>query len=263
MIRHFLLLLSLLATPVIAADAGLPSKEKFHLFLLAGQSNMAGRGKVDDEGRKAQPGIHALNKDLAWQPATDPLHWDKPAAGVGVGKPFAAIIAARQPGISIGLIPAACGGSSIDSWTPGGYHDQTKSHPYDDALARARRAQQDGVLKAILWHQGESDSGPAKAAQHEKKLTALIARFRSDLNEPDLPFIIGQLGQFPARPWNEGRKTIDAAHQAVARQDPRVRFVTTEDLTSHDDLHFDTPSLRILAQRYAEAYLDILAGKPR
>ncbi len=246
--------------PALAADAPvkLPARENFHLFLLAGQSNMAGRGKLDDAARKPDPRILSLGKGGEWQPAVDPLHWDKPAAGTGIGKPFAEIVAAKNPAITIGLIPAACGGSPIASWAPGQFFSQTKSHPYDDAIARAKRAMKDGTLKAILWHQGESDSDPKAAPAHEKQLTELIARFRAELNAPDLPFIIGQLGRFPAKPWSEHREAVDAAHRAVAAKVKNVRYVAAEGLTSiGDDLHFDTPSLRTFAKGYADAYMQI------
>jgi hypothetical protein len=44
------------------------------------------------------------------------------------------------------------GGSGIDAWAPGAYFADTKTHPYDDALARARVAQQTGTLAGIIWH---------------------------------------------------------------------------------------------------------------
>lgn len=114
-----------------------PAKEAFHLFLLAGQSNMAGRGKVDPQDRVPTPGVLMLDKARTWVPAVDPMHFDKPIAGVGLGRAFAARIAESNPGTTIGLIPVAAGGSPIDTWRPGGYHDQTKSRPWDDAAHRA------------------------------------------------------------------------------------------------------------------------------
>jgi hypothetical protein len=257
----FLLAFALLFSSSRAEEVKLPAKENFHLFILAGQSNMAGRGKVDDEGRKAHPRIFALNRQNAWQPAVDPLHWDKPAAGAGLGKPFAEIVAEKNRGVTIGLIPTACGGSPIRTWEPGGFWKQTKSHPWDDAIARAKRAMQDGTLKAILWHQGESDATAEDAVIYEEKLESLIARFRAELNVPALPFIIGQLGRFPRKPWDAHRERVHAAHQAIAKRVKNVRFVSAEGLGSiGDDLHFDTAALRAFAKGYAEAYLEMTAA---
>lgn len=243
-----------------AADAvQLPAKEKFHLFILAGQSNMAGRGKVAAEDRKVHPRVLALGKDGKWKPAVDPLHWDKGSAGVGLGKSFAIAIAEKNKGITIGLVPTACGGSSISTWKPGGYHGQTRSHPYDDAIKRTKGAMKVGTLQGILWHQGESDSGPKAAGVHGEKLNALITRFRKDLNTPQLPFIIGQLGQFKTRPWNESRKKVDAAHQAAAKADKFVGFVASDGLTPRsDNTHFDSKSVREFGRRYAAEYLSVV-----
>ncbi len=252
-------LLSLFAITASAREApGLPDKKDLHLFLLAGQSNMAGRGKPDAGAKITNPAILSQDKAREWKIATDPLHWDKPAAGTGIGRPFAEIILRKEPGITIGLIPTACGGSPIDTWLPGKYWGQTKSHPWDDSIAAAKRAMKDGTLKAILWHQGESDSNAEDAPGYEAKLEDLIQRFRKELDAPDLPFIIGQLGRFPAKPWDASREQVDAAHQAVAKRVKNVRFVPIPDPSSiGDNLHFDTPTLRRFAEGYAAAYLEM------
>ncbi|MBC8290328.1 MAG: sialate O-acetylesterase, partial [Planctomycetes bacterium] len=175
-----LFFVALIAGRAFAADLP-PDREKFHLFLLVGQSNMAGRGKVTDEDRKPIPGVFMLTKSGEWKPAVAPLHFDKKVAGVGIGREFAKQIAKANPDVVIGLIPCAAGGSPISSWEPGGYHGQTKSHPYDDTIRRAKTALNSGVLKGILWHQGESDSKPKLADVYEKKLHELIARLRKEL----------------------------------------------------------------------------------
>lgn len=156
-------------------------KETVHLFLLAGQSNMAGRGTVSEEDRSVHPRVFMLSKDWKWVPAVDPIHYGKKGAGVGPGKSFAVALAEQDEEMVIGLIPAACGGSPISTWEPGGYHKQTKSYPYDEALERTRCAMQDGVLKGTLWHQGESDCRPEAAAGYQDKLKQLICRFRRDI----------------------------------------------------------------------------------
>ena len=157
---------------------------------------MAGRGTVEAEDKKPHPRVLMLNKEGQWVPAADPLHFDKSAAGVGVGKTFAIQIAEASPGITIGLIPCAVGGSPIDAWKPGVLYAATKSHPWDDTVKRAGLALKSGVLKGILWHQGESDSSPKLAETYEVKLHQLIAGFRKEFNAPDVPFIAGQMGQF-------------------------------------------------------------------
>jgi Carbohydrate esterase, sialic acid-specific acetylesterase len=234
----------------------IPMKEDFQLFLLAGQSNMAGRGDVEPQDKQPLARVFALSKDGKWRPAADPIHYDKPSAGVGPGRAFAAVLAKGNTNISIGLIPAACGGSPISAWEPGAYFDQTASHPYDDAIKRARLAMKQGTLKAILWHQGESDCEKELAPVYKEKLEQLIARFRKDLDAPDLPVIVGQLGQFAGRPWTEYTRMVNEAQISVAKEMTNVAFVESNELTSKsDNLHFDARSQREFGERYASAYL--------
>jgi hypothetical protein len=238
------------------ATVKLPPKAQFHLFLLAGQSNMAGRGDVEPEDRVPLPNVLALDAAGRWVPAVDPLHWDKPAAGTGLARSFAVEYLRRHPGVTVGLIPAACGGSPISSWEPGQYFDQTQSHPYDDALSRARRAQEHGTLRGILWHQGESDRSPELAGRYESALTALLVRFRKDLGAQRVPVLLGQLGQFAgAGPWDEPSRRVDSAQRNVAANVPFAAFVPSDGLTSNaDNLHFDARSLREFGKRYAAAF---------
>jgi hypothetical protein len=242
--------------PGTAAGGNTPT---MHIFLLAGQSNMAGRGAVGDIDRSPHPRVRVLDAHDRWVPATEPLHFDKPKiAGVGPGLAFGKAIARACPGIEIGLVPVAVGGSSIETWVPGGRHAQTGSHPWDDAVRRLGIAARAGTLKAILWHQGEADSGPQKSQLYAERLDDLIGRFREVAGDPGLPFIVGQLGQF--KEWTPGRRTVDQAHRDVPVRVERARFVSSRGLTHKGDgTHFDAASARELGRRYATAYLD-LAG---
>jgi hypothetical protein len=261
-----LALACLLALDAAAADPAkpdLPSKDRFHLFLLVGQSNMAGRGKVEAQDQAVHPRVLMLTKDNRWAPAVDPLHFDKPGvAGVGPGRTFGIQVAEADPQITVGLVPCAAGGSPIASWEPGGYHSQTKSHPYDDALRRARIALESGTLKGILWHQGESDGQPEKAEVYQDKLHALIARFRRELSAPEVPFLAGQMGQFSEQPWSDAKKLVDKAHQDLPERAPNTAFVNSDGLAHKgDQVHFDAKSYRELGKRYAKAYLAMAAAQ--
>ncbi|MES2176771.1 MAG: sialate O-acetylesterase [Gemmatimonadota bacterium] len=232
---------------------------RMQLFLLAGQSNMAGRGTVEAVDRIPHPHIVMLDRNLAWVPAVDPVHFDKPVAGVGPGRSFALALASANPSIRIGLIPAAVGGSPISSWEPGALDAATRTHPYDDALARARAAMKDGDLAAILWHQGESDTGERLAPLYEQKLRVLIDRFRKDLGKPDLPILVGQLGRFDGAPWSASKSLVDAAHRKVAADVPHAAFVSSAGLKDKGDTtHFNSAAARELGMRYAEAYFRLV-----
>lgn len=217
---------------------------------------MAGRGDIEAEDLVVHPRIFMLNRDLEWVPAVAPLHFDKPMAAVGPGLSFARALVERDPELVIGLIPTAVGGSPITAWEPGEVYAETGAKPYDDALVRTRRAMQDGELRAVLWHQGESDANPQAAPLYEARLRTLIGRFRSEFGNPDLPVLIGQLGQWPEKPWDDSWKMVDQAHRDIAASVPGVRFVSAEGLAHKGDvLHFNSAAARELGRRYAAAYL--------
>jgi hypothetical protein len=220
----------------------------FHVYLLIGQSNMAGRGAPDAESKRINERILMLDSQNRWLPATDPVHFDKPeAVGVGPAIGFANGMLEKDSKIKIGLIPCALGGSPIKVWEPGAVY-LNKFHPYDDAIARAQLAMKRGVLKGILWHQGESDNDSVRAAAYIQKLTILIHRLRSDLKQPSLPFVAGEIGYF--NKTDHINKVIDQLPGQVAH----TAVVSADGLTHKGDhLHFDTPSARELGKRYATA----------
>ncbi|MFO1481913.1 MAG: sialate O-acetylesterase [Verrucomicrobiaceae bacterium] len=253
--KYFFLLLAFI-TSATAQGVSHPAKDQFHLFLLVGQSNMAGRGVVEEQDKTPHSRVLMLSKDGKWVPATDPMHFDKPAAGVGLGKTFGQIVAEANPDVTIGLIPCAVGGSPIDAWKPGVFYPPTKSHPWDDMVKRVEAALPAGTLKGILWHQGESDSTAKDAPVYEAKLHDLIKRLRELVKVPDVPFIAGQMGKFDGVPWNPEKEIVDKAHQSLPNKVPHTAFVSAEGLKHKGDkVHFDAASYRELGKRYADAYL--------
>ena len=162
------------------------------LVLLAGQSNMSGRGYLTENDVSKLPEITALRWDKVWIPAVDPFNYDRinqlglndsedpfeenaldvnnqRRCGVGPGRTFAKLMQEKFPGSEIGLIPVAVGGTAIGAWLPGGADKYSDRHPYDDALAMARHAMQSGQIEVILWHQGESDA-KFKTPDYKEKL---------------------------------------------------------------------------------------------
>lgn len=227
----------------------------FWIFLLVGQSNMAGRGDVAGVDSQVHPRVVMLDQNDTWQPARDPLHFDKPIAGVGPGLSFGKVLAGSYPEVRIGLVPCAAGGSRIEAWTPGGYHDQTDSYPYDEALRRTRRALQDGVLMGILWHQGEGNSKVEHFDGYEDKLVDLIRRFRSELSVPGIPVVMGELGVFTYEDRPLCRE-INFIFHTIADSDPNAAVVSADGLSCKaDSIHFDAASARELGRRYARAWI--------
>jgi len=225
----------------------------FHIYLLAGQSNMAGRGIVDSASKQMDAHIFMLNKSNEWVPATDPVHFDKSVAGVGPAISFAKEMIQNSPNAKIGLVPAAVGGSPIRVWEPDSMFIGV--HPYDDAIKRTEAAVQKGVLKGILWHQGESDNSPQGAEVYLSKLTVLIQRFRTVFHNNTLPFVAGELGYFHKDHINKVLAKLPAAVAFTA-------VVSAEGLTANpDNIHFNTASARALGKRYASKMLALLQAK--
>lgn len=242
MLRHLAPFIALAMTIPSAFAHSAP--DRMELFLLIGQSNMAGRGPIGPEDRVPHPRVFMLRKDFTWAPAVDPLHFDKPAlTGVGLGSTFGRVIADKHPDAVIGLIPAAFGGSALDEWTPGQPH-------YIDAVRRAREAMQRGRLVGILWHQGETDADKHLEATYAARFATMIAQLRSDLGAKDVPVIVGELGRYRAV-----HARMNAVLATLPQSVPHCAFVSSEGLKDKGDtLHFDTPSLHEFGRRYAAAW---------
>jgi hypothetical protein len=227
------------------------SSKPMELYLLIGQSNMAGRGAVDSHSQITSEAIMMLDKTNNWVIAKDPLHFDKSSAGVGPGISFAQSMLEGQKNKKIGLIPCAWGGSPIKVWSQRAkYFD---NFPYDDAIARAKVAMQKGVLKGILWHQGESDNDASKSMVYLQKLKVLVDNLRRDLNAPDLPFVAGEIGRFNKEDY------INKIVNTLPSEIKNSAVVSSEGLVDKGDhLHFDTPSARELGKRYAIAMKKLL-----
>lgn len=235
------LVLSLGLLPGALAQA---SPENMQIFLLIGQSNMAGRGVVEAQDQTPHPRVFMLTKAMAWVPAVDPVHYDKPERiGTGLGKTFGAVLAEADPAVTIGLVPAAFGGSALDEWTPGAPH-------YLNAVARAKEAIKHGRLAGILWHQGEADSAPDLAATYAVRFARMIAHLRADLDAQEVPVIVGETGRF--RPDGAA---INAVLAGLPRFVPHCALASAEGLADKGDkLHFDSPAFRELGRRYAAAW---------
>jgi len=224
-----------------------------NIFLLMGQSNMAGRGNVDDTEPLEHNHIFFFQNNK-WIPAREPLHDDKTTAGVGLAMSFAIDIIEAFPDISIGLIPCAIGGTSIDRWVKG-------SDLYSKSVILAREGEKSGAIQGVLWHQGESDSkNKENALSYYDRLTGMVNSIRTDLESKTIPVILGQLGEYlatnPEYPyWSIINDSLMRASQIL----PLCSTVSSENLRDKGDgLHFDSTSLREFGKRYAREYIRLM-----
>lgn len=227
----------------------LPGKKKFHLYLLMGQSNMAGRGKIETEDKTPNPRVLTFATNATWQIAVEPITHDRPTLlGVGPGVAFGKVMAESNPGVTIGLVPCAVGGTPLNRWENGG-------DLYSNAVHRAKLAMKYGTLKGILWHQGESDSKPGLAETYGDRLAKMIQDIRADLNSPNVPFVVAQLGEFlysrQATNITEAR-IVNETLANIPAHVSRTGCASSAGLTHKgDEVHFDTASQRELGRRYA------------
>ncbi|MDQ8195620.1 sialate O-acetylesterase [Coraliomargarita sp. SDUM461004] len=222
------------------------SVQSMDLYLLIGQSNMAGRAPIPQEVQEALDQVFLLNEQAEWSPARHPfnsystIRKDLNMQKLGPAYSFAQQMRSINPGVPLGLIVNARGGSSIRSWGRGG-------HYYTSTVNRVKVAQQTGILRGILWHQGETDY---QDEDYLLKLTQLIADLRMDLGDPKLPFIVGQINGIPL---------INNQLAALPYAVPMTACVSSEGLIAQDRWHFNTESQFELGLRYAEALLGLSA----
>ena len=226
------------------------------IFLLMGQSNMAGRGLLEDVEAIRDERIRVF-QDGRWTIAEEPLHHDRPNAGIGLAMSFARTVLDANPGTEIGLVPRAVGSTPLERWMPG-------ADLYEGAMAAAREGARDGTIKAVLWHQGEHDSkSEADASSYVQRFSGMVATLREQLDAPSMPVIVGELGGYLSeRPDFPHYRIVNAELRKVPDAVPGSAFVNAEGLTDKgDSLHYDARSLRIFGERYAAAYLRLNGGR--
>jgi hypothetical protein len=235
--------------------------DQVDIYLLLGQSNMKGRGVVPLV-QADNPLIVNMNMaDNLWYEARHPLHKagvpdlidGSDNAGVGPGLDFARGVLSQTNGVRIALVPCAAGGSWIDLWAPGVLF-------YTNTIYRAQKALADGPvgktrIKGVLWLQGESDAIDTRYAAYKSKLTNIVQHLRTDLNEPDLPFIACTIGSFIDSNYYPRVAEINDALLSLPESELNTACVDARDLTGHigDNMHYNTESQVIIGGRYFDA----------
>ncbi|XP_038715104.1 probable carbohydrate esterase At4g34215 [Tripterygium wilfordii] len=232
------------------------------IFVLAGQSNMAGRGGVEENSETGQniwygfvphqcesnPSILRLNADLKWVEAHEPLHADidvNKTNGVGPGMAFANTILTKDRELGpVGLVPCAIGGTKIVDWKKG-------SVLYNQLMRRTKAALQGGgMIKALLWYQGESDTLiQDDAVMYKQRLEEFFTNVRADLQYPMLPIFMVAV--------ESGGTYINMVRQAqLGILLPKVHCVDAQGLLlKPGGLHLTTRSQVSLGETLARAFL--------
>jgi hypothetical protein len=256
-----------------------PAYAKAKVFILAGQSNMAGGGDVSgmnidiDEAVSSQVRIwdasgymrkreYAMTwmslKDLQSRKAADNQNKIGPEFG------FAKVMAETLPADRIYLIKVARGGTAIARFLP---HEKGKSNEYTVLMSNLENAlakiEGDYEIAGMIWMQGESDTKKEEPAlAYEENLTRLISILRTKTKTPDLPVVVGRLTTelLKSQKFNWAfTKTVQAAQESVAKKVPNVSIINSDALSLRDDFtHFDGPGQMALGELFGEAMQQLL-----
>jgi hypothetical protein len=233
-------------TPEILAGQYSGPADKLHIYLLIGQSNMAGRAAIPEGDTGVMDGCFLLDGENRWLPASNPINrystilTKTKNERLNPGYTFAITMRQRDPGTSIGLISNAKGATNLVRWMPG-------TAFYEEAVGRVKSVSSTGILTGVLWHQGE---GNHTDTDYLARLKQLIIRLRVDLEDEELFFVAGGICESETSP---GGELINAQLARLPGELPHTGFASSDGLDSFDGRwHFGADDMKILGRRYAE-----------
>lgn len=280
--QHFLKL-AMGVTLASAYGVNAAADPNFHVYLAFGQSNMEGYanqpGDITNADKTSLPRFQVMGavacsnlsrvKDQ-WSPGIAPLF--RCNTGLSPVDYFARTLVDSLPtSVKIGIVPVAVAGTAIKGFMPNGvgkaYYaglptnqaymrniaNEYGGDPYARLVAMAKEAQKTGVIKGILFHQGETDAGPGTWSDDVK---SIYNQLLVDLGvkAADVPFLAGEV-------YNNQTKnqTIGALPKII----PTAYVISSSGLTLHTSdtqykVHFSAQSYREFGKRYAVQMLKLL-----
>jgi len=277
---QFKILLMIFLLCGFSGTAAFAQDKNFHIYLCFGQSNMEGHGKFEPQDTMAIERFKVLSAvdcpDLGrqygrWSPARAPL--TRCHTGLTPADYFSRTLVENLPkNIEVGVINVSVGGCHIQLFD----QDSTASYvakspewmksmlaaydnnPYQRLVALARMAQQKGVIKGILLHQGESNTGDRQWPNKVKKVYESLLR-DLHLSAQDVPLLAGELLSAEA-----GGKcaSMNAIIQTLPATIPTAHIISSKGCEGiGDGLHFSPAGYRHLGKNYAASMLRILQKK--
>ena len=245
------------------------------VWIMAGQSNMEGVGAMT-QALAPDPMVHAFYMDDRWDVAKDPVNdmslaIDPVHSDLRGGQPMPLVTRGVSPGPAFGqemfrltglpqgLIACAHGGTSMNQWSPE-LKSQGDRSLYGATLRRI--AKNGGRVAGVLWYQGCSDANPTDSGEvYTKRMQALVAAFREDLNAPTLPFATVQIGTFATSEASvEGWMGVRDRQQALPFVIPNLTVSTAIDLPLDDNIHLSGEAQNRLGRRMARAMNALRGG---
>ena len=232
-------------------------KQNVWVFILAGQSNMAGRGKVEPNDTIPNSRVLSINQNGELIIAKEPLHFYEPSmAGLDCGLSFGKEILKHIPdSITILIIPTAVGGSSVSQWIDDSIFRNVTL--FSNFREKVKIGEQFGIIKGILWHQGETDAATTETIEiYNDQLKKLFTLFRNEIDNKALPIFLGELGSFSIN--IENWQVINNKIKEYIETDSVAFIIKTSDLNHKGDrVHFDSEGQREIGKRFAEKFIEI------
>ena len=257
---------------------GITRDKNFYIFLCFGQSNMAGQGEIEKQDRTLDDRflvMQAVNNENigrekgCWYDAIPPLchSWNGLSPADSFGRTLVANLADN---IKIGVINIAVGGCRIELFDKDIYQDYTATftqgwfvkaledydgNPYKHLVDLAKLAQQDGVIKGILLHQGESNTDDNNWPIKVKKIYDNLMD-DLDLDPAKVPLLAGQV-------VHSDQSGVFASMNAIIAKLPQTLansyIISSRGCNAKEDnIHFNSAGYRELGKRYADQMLLLL-----
>lgn len=250
----------------------------FHIYLCFGQSNMEGQGAIESQDQTVDSRFRVMQAvactgqpQNAWRTATPPIA--RCNTKIGPSDYFGREMVKNLPAnIKVGIVHVSVAGCKIELFDKATYTaylnglsasdqyiktiaNQYGGNPYGRLVELAKLAQKDGVIKGILIHQGESNTGDQAWAG---KVNTVYKNLLSDLGlaANNVPLLAGQVVDAAHNGLCAGMNTqIDKLPATI----PTAHVISSSGLSAQpDNLHFTTASYRTLGQRYAQTMLTLL-----
>lgn len=263
--------------PIAMGDSVDPN---FHIYLCFGQSNMDSGGRMNDEDRDVSERLLVMadfdNQNRGWQKG----NWYQgvpPLAARGRGICMVdsfgkAMTAALPQDVRVGIIKVCVPGCKIELYQKDvfqayvdGERDWMKNivkdyegNPYQYLVNMAREAQKHGVIKGILLHQGESNTGDKEWPSKVKSVYDELMKDLS-LDPQNVPLLVGEL-------VNADQDGRCASHNEIIatlpQTIPTAHVISSAECPTGDKLHFTPEGAREFGKRYAAVMLPLLKQEP-
>ena len=268
------------ATANLSQWIGVPESAdpNFQIYLCFGQSNMEGNATPEaqdyenvSERFKMMAAVDFSNpvrKRGEWYSAIPPLC--RQGTGLTPADYFGRTMVEKLPdNVKVGVINVAVGGTSIKGFMEeyvadyvAGEADWFKNYmacydnnPFRRLVETAKRAQNYGIIRGILMHQGETDGGMGNWAQNVKKVYERLLD-ELDLSADNVPLLAGETVQTDQGGYCGGFNNVIATLPNVI---PTAHVISSKGCPQKGDgLHFTAEGYRTIGKRYAECMLELL-----